>query len=584
MTSQIVEPIAPAVSTASEPKPTENGVHVPETKPIETVAPEPQLQPEAATSSAAAPAQTEQTEEEKKIEAANREKKKAFETAALRFVVNNATYDACTRAEDLLRNSESLRVIVNTHFQMERIKLASINAKKKRNEKPETSFSEPCIMFTALNAAGMWGKTKKLSLAAGGNDLDLVDKDSLQSAQKMAHLGVMGFVLIVDALERTTKKYIARVTLLVKVEYRDAPDVFNIADFKARINALTAITRLQIYGSQITIEDVFYKMMLVNIIESTDADKSERTVDATMKSGNADNPEILLTKKEKLLSEADLNGTLDDLRKEANAFQIHELAKNSQDLLIIALTDYPVILERIEMAVAKGLEHPMLVSMTTRASRVDTSDYPVSYCTTKDIHNMIKEKEANLMPVPERLKNILAQAEDPKHKSIGANAVVLEVIDIGTGLMVGLEAYNVCFVPDVLSLKPKIQSQRLLLEKLKTDRTARQREVDAPPPRHFESDVKKTVDDTIKRVIETRDERKKVSRAEWDAYKEKVRKEFEDKLTELENKMIAEQAAAANSAGAVTSTSATSSESTTSAAPSAPIKKEEVEIVENKIT
>jgi hypothetical protein len=486
--------------------------------------------------------------------------KEQFLAAALRFVVHNAAYDACTRAEDLKQNSEALKVIVNTHFQVERVKLAATNNKKKRSEKPETAFSEPLIVFSALNAAGFWSKARKLSLAAKGNDLDLIDRESLESAKRMAALGVMGFVLIVDALERTTKKYIARVALLIKVDYRDVPDVFNIVDFKARINALTSITRLQIYGSQITIEDVYYKMMLVNVIEQTVAveDKTKRQVESSM-TDDDDNPEILVLKKTKLLSEADLNGTLDDLRKEANSFQIHELAKNSQDLLIIALTDYKSILERVESNVVKGVDYPMLVSMTTRSSRVDTSEYPVSYCSTKEVQNMILEKEANLEPVPERLKNIIAQANDPKHKSIGANAIILEVIDIGTGLMVGLEAYNICYVPDVLALKPKIEAQRVALAKIKEDRTARQREVDAPPPRLYESDAAATVEETIKKVIDTCDERKKESHVEWATYKKKLQEEFDAKLAALEKKHFGEKVA-----------ESASSSSTSSEAPAAP--------------
>jgi len=522
-----------------------------------------------------------------------------FYTSYERFLVNSAATEAALRAQSLIDHSKSLRAAVNAHFQLEgerAVKKAGkqhgkFNVKNPNHPRDaiedavaKVGFARPLVVFTVLRGDGAWTEARALQLGsrdekngldsnAGGKieDVQLVDRKSLDIALKMATAGATAFILIADALERTSKQIICRHVSVCKVLHNIAANASTPAKRESpeqRIATLVPLTRIEATYTWMTIEDMRSKRDIAHLIREKML-KSKKPLDPTLVSMAPlpdDERELLATKQQKALNEIDLNKHLDSLRIEASNYQNYAVTRNTTQMLIDTLTRYEKILEHVEAEVKLGHTEPTVVTLTCKSAEIDESNYRTTYCRLADVRQRLADAKKAGEPT-QRFEMLLARAGRPRGSAsaadqssasngdTGADALILEIINYGVGLVMGVTSTSVSYVPNALELLPTVRGYREVMAQKVDDRPAFVKTAGVAEANHFDIAEAELINE-LEKLAKDNEKSKQLSADQWNEFKEKSIAEFKERIEAFSNK----QTTASTSSSTTTTTAATNDE------------------------
>lgn len=435
------------------------------------------------------------------------------------FCVTNCATIAMNHAEDLIMHSKPLRLLVNGHLELQRARLSKQNATAlaaatdKDTYEPKTAFADALIVFAAQTATGRWTAPRKLMLSIG-QDAALVDKRTYSLAAQMAANGVFGGILVLEALEQTSLRIVARASFLFHVRYLASANIHTIVDYKERVDAMSNVTDFQLYGTSCAIEDINRHFAIVRAAEQAGRNAVDLSFEPTVDDAN-----VARVKRDKFTSDASLNECLSCLLYSAHAYQAFEIREHQQRLLNYVLVQYPGILEQVERSILNGVKAPTVVSIRTRAAQLEDAITGTTWCTMADIHKTLEQKEKSGEPLTRTKK--LIEASLAIKKDYGGDAVIFEIIDVGRGLAYGHEMHHVTYIGDIVGLKDQV----LLGRKQKAEqdrRTKYEKTMDAPTKNEFPG----ADEESAKLIVEKRAQSVEEVRREWDEARAKIDAEF----------------------------------------------------------
>lgn len=510
-----------------------------------------------------------------------------------RFLVQTVATEAAVRAQTLLEHSKALRILVNTHLQQEgarAFKRAHAGKEVPRhngnpNQRPEgdmieaavakCGFLKPLVVLTTLNADGAWREARvldlgdvetdkesgKLRLNGKGSAVDAaaVDQRSLHTAMQAAKAGASVFVLICDALERTSHDIVCRHVTVARVAHNAAAaELMKIKDAGTRIKELCEATRLEAEHASSTIEDLRSKREIAKQLITQAAERGARLDPSTVTNAPlpSDSREALEIKYRKLLAEGDLNKVLNQLTIEANGYQSYLVSSNLSQILVQALVRYPKILEHVDAELKLGHTEPIVLTVTTKSGVIDESNYRITYTPAPHVRELLAEAKKSGKSTT-RYEQLVATLD--RARASGADCILLEIINYGVGIVLGVRISSISVVDKVLGkLGAVVAGHRAMLAQARNydPRTQLQKDIGVQVGQ-FEVAREELLKD-IEEVAKSTGERIKSSNEEWETFKQKAIEDFRTQC-EAKEKEMAEKAAAATTAAAQANGSAESS-------------------------
>jgi hypothetical protein len=214
-------------------------------------------------------------------------------------------------------------------------------------------------------------------------------------------------------------------------------------------------------------------------------------------------------------------------------------------ILMQALVKYEKILEHIEAEVKLARTDPTVLTITCKSGEIDESNFRITYCSLAEVRRRLEEAK-KIGASTQRYEIMIeratrqskpasdAEATSSTDAGPGANAIILEIINYGVGLALGIISTSVSYVPNALDLLSTTRGYREMIGNKSNESPDMLKSIGVSEPNQFEMAEKELIDE-LQKLAEANGKSKARSAEQWQQFREKTIAEFKQQISSFAN-------------------------------------------------
>jgi len=371
-----------------------------------------------------------------------------FLVAREQHQVRECVHDATSRAEALLVDTRMI-ALVNEHFMTQA-------AERGASEGP---YSKPLVIASPLSVLRTTAAVPRALDPNVVEDRVRAPAGAWETAREAAKMGADVFVVVVEAIERTSHRLVARCVVaahLMHARPKDAPSLPK--SFAKRLAALNKCAILSPVRVHTVVRDLHAETRLVRA--GAEARRVEAQADATEDAKKAAMDALGAASRTQKERHAHLDKQLKSFSEFTQRVQAFEVQQRFDDLLheTLAQTDLREQLQkRVDDA---ACSKPLLVLLRTRNGCLAYGARSIKFA---DPDKWIPAKRGE----PSQMeKDVLKEAEA---RAGHPDAIILTIADEGYGVLYGFSIESFRYVPGVLARFGGDDADKSLRAQVQTD-------------------------------------------------------------------------------------------------------------------